>query len=96
MWENFNGILRHIRNFDSYHYLSIIGRRGRLSSNVNPRARIDSAGSLPVGVDRRGNSFRSERTSGRLLRGPSNASGSDMTDDSLSVVSAPPGPLANK
>ena len=72
-----------------------IGRR-RIGSSVDPRTSIDSAGSLPVGVNQRGNSFRSDRTSGRLLRGPNNASGSDITDDSISVVSAPPGPMANK
>ena len=79
-------------------FIFLAGRhRGRLQSEVDPRTAIDSAGSLPVGVDRRGNSFRSDRTSGRLLRGgPHNASGSDMTDDSISVVSAPPGPLGNK
>ena len=67
-----------------------------MQSDIDPRTSIDSAGSLPVGHRSRGNSFRSERSSGRLLRGPINASGSDVTDDSLSVVSAPPGPLQNK
>ena len=67
-----------------------------MPSNVEPRTSIDSAGSLPVGNQSRGNSFRSERNSGTLLRGPINASGSDITDDSLSVVSAPPGPLPNR
>ena len=66
----------------------------RDSSDI--RTSIDSAGSLPVGHQSRGNSFRSETNSGRLLRGPINASGSDITDDSLSIVSAPPGPLQNK
>ena len=68
----------------------------RLRSLANPRASIDSAGSLPVGKEGGRNSFRSELKSGRLSRGPSCASGSDMTDDSLSIVSAPPGPLTTK
>ena len=94
-------ILQHITTIQAQKYYFsyfLAGRhRGRLQSEVDPRTAIDSAGSLPVGVDRRGNSFRSDRTSGRLLRGgPHNASGSDMTDDSISVVSAPPGSSANK
>ena len=44
----------------------------------------------------RPDSFRSDRGPGILIRDPINASGSDITDDGMSVVSAPPGPLPNR
>ena len=66
------------------------------STGVGPRASIDGGGSRPVNNEGRNSSFRSDKGPSSLLRGPINASGSDMTDDSISVVSAPPAPVGNR
>ena len=74
-------------------YTVTVGKHN-FGGNDEGRTSIDSTGSLLVDKEGRRNSHKdSKRFSTRYSNA---ASGSDMTDDSLSVVSAPPGPLATK
>ena len=73
-----------------------IGRPRVGSTGIGPRASIDGGGSIPVKNEGRNSSFRSDKGPSSLSRGQINASGSDMTDDSISVVSAPPAPVGNR